>query len=514
MKNMMIPAVTLVLGVAAGSVASQQGWFASILPMSTAQAKLSAEAVGAETKTVEENKPLYWVAPMDPNYRRDKPGKSPMGMDLVPVYADGGEAEKAGTVKISPVVENNLGVRTAKVAFDPLISEVNTVGYISANEDSQWQLNSRVSGWVEKLYVKTAGEPVKKGQPLLRLYSPELVKAQEELVNALRLSQHKRLVSSAKLRLEALGMSERQINNLIRKRKVEQEVTFYARQDGYLSLLNIREGAYISPAKTLLEIVSLDSVWLKAELFESQSSLVAVGNKAEIQLDAFPGERWQGEVEFIYPELEAKSRTVTVRLRFPNEDKRLKPNMFAQVHLSSEAPAPSLLIPREALIRSGSIQRVVVALGEGKFRSVKVQAGRESGQQVEILDGLMPGQTVVTSAQFMLDSESSLSADFSRMEFGAQAMNHQNMNHGGMDHSQMNHGNMEQSGMNHQGMGHSKMDHSQMNHGDMGQSGMNHQGMDHSQMNHSMMTEPMELPAPTKDDEDLDWLDLDEETEQ
>jgi Cu(I)/Ag(I) efflux system membrane fusion protein len=214
-------------------------------------------------------------------------------------------------------------------------------------------------------------------------------------------------------------------------------------------------------------------------------------------------------VEFIYPELEAKSRTVTVRLRFPNEDKRLKPNMFAQVHLSSEAPAPSLLIPREALIRSGSMQRVVVALGEGKFRSVKVQAGRESGQQVEILDGLMPGQTVVTSAQFMLDSESSLSADFSRMEFGAQAMNHQNMNHGGMDHSQMNHGNMGQSGMNHQ-----SMDHSQMNHGNMGQSGMNHQGMDHSQMNHSMMAEPMELPAPTKDDEDLDWLDLDEETEQ
>ena len=537
MKTMMISALTLAVGVAVGSVATQQGLLNELMPMGSAQAKLSDHAtntdVAADTAAKVKNepsankKPLYWVAPMDPNYRRDKPGKSPMGMDLVPVYADGNEDEKAGTVKISPVVENNLGVRTAKVAFDPLISEVNTVGYLSVDEDSQWQLNSRVSGWVEKLYIKSAGEPVKKGQPLLRLYSPELVKAQEELINALRMSQHKNLISSAKRRLEALGMDKAQINTLVRKRRVEQEVTFYARQDGYLSQLNIREGAYISPAKTLLEVVSLDSVWLKAELFESQSSLVQVGSKAEIRLDAYPGERWQGEVDFIYPELDAKNRTVTVRLRFDNPDQQLKPNMFAQVSLMSEAPAPSLLIPREALIRSGSMERVVLALGEGKYRSVRVDAGRESGAQIEILDGLMPGQTVVTSAQFMLDSESSLTADFSRMEFGSQAMGHAGMNHGqmnheGMDHSSIGHGGMDHSGMNHsqmnhKGMDHSGMNHSQMNHEGMDHSGMNHgqmnhKGMDHSKMNHSMMSQqPMELPEPTKADEDLDWLDLDDE---
>ena len=504
MKTMIISALTLAVGVAVGSVATQQGLLNELMPVSSAQATLSGHSehndnpdVAADTSAKAENKPLYWVAPMDPNYRRDKPGKSPMGMDLVPVYADGNKDEKAGTVKISPVVENNLGVRTAKVAFSPLISEVNTVGYLSVDEDSQWQLNSRVSGWVEKLYIKSAGEPVKKGQPLLRLYSPELVKAQEELINALRMSQHKNLISSAKRRLEALGMDKAQINTLVRKRRVEQEVTFYARQDGYLSQLNIREGAYISPAKTLLEVVSLDSVWLKAELFESQSSLVQVGSKAEIRLDAYPGERWQGEVDFIYPELDAKNRTATVRLRFENPDQQLKPNMFAQVSLMSEAPGSSLLIPREALIRSGSMERVVLALGEGKYRSVRVDAGRESGAKIEILDGLMPGQTVVTSAQFMLDSESSLTADFSRMEFGSQAMGHAGMNHSGMNHSQMNH-----EGMDHSSMGQGGMNHNQMN----------HEGMNHSKMNHSMMSQqPMELPEPTKADEDLDWLNLDDE---
>ncbi len=522
MKTIMISALTLAIGVAVGSVATQQGLLSEIMPMSSAQAKLSAHSEHSGDSDVVTEKtakdkaepsvnkePLYWVAPMDPNYRRDKPGKSPMGMDLVPVYADGNKDEKAGTVKISPVVENNLGVRTAKVAFDPLISEVNTVGYLSVDEDSQWQLNSRVAGWVEKLYIKSAGESVKKGQPLLRLYSPELVKAQEELINALRMSQNQNqnLISSAKRRLQALGMDQAQINDLVRKRKVEQEVIFYARQDGYLSQLNIREGAYISPAKTLLEVVSLDTVWLKAELFESQSSLVQVGSKAEIRLDAYPGERWQGEVDFIYPELDAKNRTVTVRLRFENPDQQLKPNMFAQVSLMSDAPAPSLLIPREALIRSGSMERVVLALGEGKYRSVRVEAGRESGTQIEILDGLMPGQTVVTSAQFMLDSESSLTADFSRMEFGSQAMGRAGMNHGGMNHGQMNH-----EGMDHSSMGQGGMDHSGMNHGQMNHEGMDHSSMGKGKMNHSMMSQqPLELPEPTKADDDLDWLDLDDE---
>ncbi|WP_086479313.1 efflux RND transporter periplasmic adaptor subunit [Oceanospirillum sanctuarii] len=552
MTKRFIPVVTLLAGVIVGGSGVQY-----LLPqlhgISNAEAKVSDSGTVTTEKAADE--PLYWVAPMDPNYRRDKPGKSPMGMDLVPVYDDGNKDDAPGTVKISPAVENNLGVRTANVSFDNLVSRIHTVGTISPDEESQWQLNSRVSGWIEKLYVKAAGEPVKKGQPLFRLYSPELVKAQDELIGALRLSNGQAMVAAAKRRLKALGMNDAQIAQVANQRQSMQEVTFYARQEGYLSQLNIREGAFISPATSLLEVVSLDSVWLKAELFESQAGLVNVGDSARITLEAFPDQEWQGEVDFIYPELNGESRTLVVRLKIPNPGQTLRPNMFARVEMQSAAEAPTLLIPREALIRSGTLDRVVVALGDGRFRSVKVYAGRENGAQVEILDGLLPGQKVVTSAQFLLDSESSLTADLSRLAFSQQtdhsgmdhsAMGHGSMNHEGMDHSQMGHGSMNHEGMNHEGMdhsamghgamnhegmnhegmnhqgmnhegmdhsamGHGAMNHEGMNHEGMNHQGMNHEGMDHSQMGHGAMGTPAPLPAPTKDDEDLDWLDLEED---
>ena len=501
MSKRFIPVVTLLAGVIAGGAGVQY-----LLPqmhgISIAEAKISDSGTVASEKAADE--PLYWVAPMDPNYRRDKPGKSPMGMDLVPVFAnesdDGNKDDAPGTVKISPAVENNLGVRTAGVVFDNLVSRIHTVGAISPDEESQWQLNSRVSGWIEKLYVKAAGEPVKKDQPLFRLYSPELVKAQDELIGALRLSNGQAMVAAAKRRLKAMGMSEAQIAQVAKQRQSMQEVTFYARQEGYLSQLNIREGAFISPATALLEVVSLESVWLMAELFESQAGLVNVGDKARITLDAYPDQEWQGEVDFIYPELNGESRTLVVRLKIPNPGQTLRPNMFARVEMQSAAEAPTLLIPREALIRSGTLNRVVVALGDGRFRSVRVDAGRENGTQVEILDGLLPGQKVVTSAQFLLDSESSLTADLSRLAFSQQT-DHSGMNHQGMDHSAMGHGSMNHEGMNHSGMNHQSMNHE----------GMDHSAMGHGSMDHSTMGTPKPLPAPTKDDEDLDWLDLEED---
>lgn len=461
MNKRFLPVVTLLAGVVAGG-AGVQYLLPQIPGISPAEAKVSDATPATSEKAADE--PLYWVAPMDPNYRRDQPGKSPMGMDLVPVFANKGENgnndDAPGTVKISPAVENNLGVRSADVRFDNLVSRIHSVGTISPDEESQWQLNSRVSGWIEKLHIKAAGEPVKKGQPLFTLYSPELVKAQDELISALRLANGQSMAAAAKRRLKALGMNDAQIQKVARQRQSMQQVTFYARQEGYLSQLNIREGAYISPATTLLEVVSLDSVWLMAELFESQAGLVQVGDSARITLDAYPDQQWQGEVDFIYPELNGESRTLVVRLKIPNPGQTLRPNMFARVEMQSVAEAPTLLIPREALIRSGTLDRVVVALDEGRFRSVKVDAGRENGDQVEILDGLLPGQKVVTSAQFLLDSESSLTADLSRLAFSQQT-----------DHSVMN-----------------------------------HQGM-----NHGAMDTPAPLPAPTKEDEDLDWLDLEED---
>ena len=370
-------------------------------------------AVYAETEKAEP-KILYWVAPMDANYRRDKPGKSPMGMDLVAVYDETGEESEAGLVKISAAVENNLGVRTGSVVKDDFKIAINSLGTVQVNEDAIWQINSRVSGWIEKLYVKSLGIEVKKGQALFELYSPELVKAQESLFNAINLNRST-LISSSKARLQALGVSRGQINNIIKRKKVLQNITVYAPQKGTISELKLNEGAFISPATQVIKAVNLDSVWVDVEVFAAQVSLVKLGDKAIMSLDYFPGQEWLGQVDFIYPEMNANNRTLRVRLQFDNPTGQLKPNMFTSVTLTPELNKNVLQIPREAVIYAGNMNRVVLALGNGKFKSVLVNLGLENKDAVEVLSGLNEGQKIVTSAQFLLDSESSISADFDRM---------------------------------------------------------------------------------------------------
>mgnify|MGYP001229803684 CR=1 FL=1 len=361
-----------------------------------------------------EPKILYWVAPMDANYRRDKPGKSPMGMDLVPVYEEAGGESEAGLVKISAAVENNLGVRTGMVVNQPFNMAINTLGTVEANGDALWQINSRVSGWIEKLYVKSVGTEVKKGEPLFDLYSPELVKAQESLFNAINLNRSA-LITSSKARLQVLGVSKEQIERIIKRKKVSQNITIYAPQKGAISALNLNEGAFISPATQVIKGVNLDSVWVDVEVFAGQVSLVKLGDKASMSLDYFPGRKWDGQVDFIYPEMNANNRTLRVRLQFSNPNAELKPNMFANVILTPTMDNKRLQIPREAVIYAGNMNRVVLALGDGKFRSVVVNLGLENKDAVEVLSGLSEGQKIVTSAQFLLDSESSISADFERM---------------------------------------------------------------------------------------------------
>ncbi|WP_375748284.1 efflux RND transporter periplasmic adaptor subunit [Vibrio sp. HN007] len=369
-----------------------------------------------------EKEPLYWVAPMDPNYRRDAPGKSPMGMDLIPVYEEesGGSAKK-GTVKIDPAIENNLGVKTASASFNKLAPQIDTVGYINFDESRLWQTNSRVSGWVETLNVDAVGEKVSKGDVLFTLYSPELVKAQEELLNAYR-SGRKGLVNGARERLIALGLDKSQINQIAKRGRASQNVAIKAPADGVIAQLNIREGGYISPAQTVISAGPLDEVWIDVEVFERQSHWVGVGNNATMVLSAFPGRSWEGKVDFIYPILDAKTRTLRVRLKFANEDGALKPNMFASVALQAESEAPVLTIPRESVIRSGGMTRVVLSEGDGKYRSARIEVGREAGEVIEVLTGLTEDDKVVTSAQFMLDSESSQSADLARIN-GVEADN-------------------------------------------------------------------------------------------
>ncbi|MFT4994176.1 MAG: Cu(I)/Ag(I) efflux system membrane fusion protein [Paraglaciecola sp.] len=359
---------------------------------------------------------LYWVAPMDPNFRRDKPGKSPMGMDLVPVYAQqlGTDELSAGTVLISPNVENNLGVRTAVVEQKNLHIPIHTVGYVQYNEDKLVHIHPRVEGWIEKLYVKTAGQQVRFNQPLYALYSPQLVNAQEEYLLA-KNRNNPALISASQARLAALQMPKEAIAKLKSSNKVQQTVEFRAPQSGVVDNLNIRQGFYVKPGTTLMSIGDLDEVWVEAEIFERQAALVTTDLPVTMTLGYLPGKQWQGKLDYIYPTLNPLTRTVRVRLRFANQERLLKPNMFAQVTIHSDLHKPSLLVPREAVIRTGKQDRVVLALGEGQFKSIEVALGQLTSDFAQVLSGLKEGDRVVTSAQFLLDSESSISSDFKRM---------------------------------------------------------------------------------------------------
>lgn len=357
---------------------------------------------------------LYWVAPMDANYRRDEPGKSPMGMDLVPVYANEGSSE-AGVVKINPTVVNNLGVRTSQAKLGTLNRDIDTVGYIGFDEEKIFHVHTRVEGWVERLLVKTEGERVKKGQKLFEIYSPDLVNAQEEYLTALK-SRNQILIKASEKRLRLLGVEAQQIKRLTQTQKIRQRIDYFSEHSGFLNALNIREGMFVKPATDVLSIGQLDSVWVIAEVFEQQSGWIRQGQDVDMTVSALPGRSWNGKVDYIYPVLDANTRTLRVRVRFDNPDNLLKPNMYAQLKIHAATDQKTVYIPREALIRSGQMDRVVLSLGDGQYKSVVVKTGIESDNSVEILEGLQKGDMVVTSAQFLIDSESSITAEFERME--------------------------------------------------------------------------------------------------
>jgi len=380
----------------------------------TANDAMENNAGDKNALTKKERKVMYWVAPMDANFRRDKPGKSPMGMELVPVYDDG---EDSAVVKINPAVVNNLGVRTAEVEQGRLGRLINTVGYVSYDESKLSHVHARTDGWIEKLYVYSEGEEVKKGDILYELYSPTLVNAQEEYLQAIR-SGNKALQEASFARLEALDISKSQINELRRSRKARQTIDVYAPQDGIVARLSVRKGMYIKPATELMSLADLSSVWLLADVFEKQTAWIKKGNPADVRLSYLPGREWEGKVEYIYPALDKKTRTLKVRLRFNNPGEALKPNMFANVRIYGGFKNDITYMPREALIRTGDEERVIISLGEGRFSSRVVVAGMESGDWVEIKEGLNPDEKVVVSGQFLIDSEASTRASVMRMGEG------------------------------------------------------------------------------------------------
>lgn len=364
-----------------------------------------------------ERQPLYWVAPMDKNYRRDKPGLSPMGMDLVPVYEEDLQGGDEGVVKISPMVINNLGVRTEAVTKGAIDLPINTVGYIDFDEDKLSHIHSRVDGWIEVLNVNSSGDSVTKGQTLYELYSPALVNAQEEYLAVLR-SGNKTLKQASRSRLLSLGLSNQQVQRLEKRKVVDQRIKVTADRDGFVKDLKVRQGMFIKPATEVMSIGSLSSVWVIAEVFERQASWVKPGQIVEMRTEAVPGKQWSGEVDYLYPELDSITRTLRVRIKVDNHALVLKPNMYVDLTLFAPVSAEALSIPREALIKGGRHNRVVRVLGDGAFKSVLVDVGIESNGRVQILEGLQEGDLVVTSAQFLIDSESNIDAEIARIASG------------------------------------------------------------------------------------------------
>ena len=308
-----------------------------------------------------------------------------------------------------------MGVRTALVERNKLWRRIDTVGYVDFDENKISHIHIRSQGWIQKLIVHSEGERVKKGQLLFELYSPELVNAQDDYVQAMK-SGSQFLLNASRERLLALGISEQQIREIKKNRRSEQFVRVYAPQDGIVAKLLVREGMYISPSMEAMSLANLSSIWILAEVFESQANWVQDNQPADVTLSYVPGRTWEGKVEYIYPSLNQQTRTLKVRLAFNNPDEALKPNMFAKVTIYGGPKQDVVIIPREALIRSGGETRVILKSGKGRFQPRQVVVGIESGDWIEIQAGLQAGDTVVTSGQFLIDSEASLKASLQRMQ--------------------------------------------------------------------------------------------------
>lgn len=410
--------ITLVIAIAV-VIFIQPTLFSSAA--NTGNSDLEAKAsTSTNLESRSEPKILYWVAPMDANFRRDQPGKSLMGMDLVPVYENKG-GQESGVVKISAAVSNNLGVKTAKAQFKYPTLSFNSSGQVGYSKEQMAHLHARSSGWVEKIFIKDIGEYVEQGQALYGIYSLDFIDAQKDFLRALN-THNDSLMRAAKNRLKALRIDNRVIAELKKTKSVNQVTTFYAPQSGYVEQLNINEGMYVKPENILLSIVNLSQLTVDVEL-EHQHAAWLSQYPGDITWtftsDLMPTQHWQGKLAYVYPMLSETLRTLRVRLWLDNSTQLLKPKMWLNLKGDITAKEKTLLIPSQALIRTENKTRVVMASineDEGLFKSVEVTIGRLFNGQVEILSGLQVGDEVVTSAQFLIDSESNIDSDLQRLE--------------------------------------------------------------------------------------------------
>lgn len=429
MTRMSLTASIVVVLLAAGGGFLTARFTQSTLPSSeTTNAPLAQPAID------------YWVAPMDPNYRRDEAGKSPMGMDLIPIYKVDGVQNTGDktSLQIDPSVINNIGVRIEPVLQGVFNRPLHTVGIVTIDEEKQSDIHVRSEGWVEKLIVKSEGEKVAKGAVLFQIYSPALSTAQSEYLQALRLNQ-RGLKDAARDRLRALGMTHQQIEHIRQSGKPTRRVDITAPQSGTVLVHQVREGMFVKPETLTMRLVDLSSVWVIANIFENQMAQVKLGQRVHMTVPAAPTKKWSGAVDYIYPSVEVATRTVKIRLRFANDAGDLKLNAFAKVKIDVAPIEDALTVPLSAVIRTSTQDRVILALGEGRFRPAQVELGFEQEGRIQVLAGLKRGEQVVTSGQFLIDSEASLEPSLLRLVAPKQSTPDNAMGHP-LSHDTMNKG--------------------------------------------------------------------------
>jgi len=395
---------------------------------SESAARAPSPAPAASPIPPREKKVLYWTDPMTPGYRSDKPGKSPfMDMDLVPVYADDDGVEGSSTIRISQEKQQAIGVRVGKAEMRDLTKTIRTVGRVTFDETLQAQVHAKFEGYVERLDVDYTGKAVRRGQPLLSIYSPELLATQEEYLIAVRARRQLQkstnpevarggvdLYESARQRLLLWDISPREIAELERTRKPRKALTLYSPVDGVVLSKNAVQGGRVMPADTLFEIAGIRRVWVLADVYESEMPFVALGQTARMSLSYLPGRTWTGKVSFIAPVLDEKTRTVKVRVQLENADGSLKPEMYADVVL--ERPLGRVVtVPDGAVLSTGTRSLVFVAKGDGRFEPRAVIPGARVDGVSEIREGIRAGEEVVTQANFLIDSESRLKAALTGM---------------------------------------------------------------------------------------------------
>jgi RND family efflux transporter MFP subunit len=389
---------------------------------------------------------LYWVDPMHPAYKSDKPGIAPdCGMKLEPVYADGGAAAvstganlkpasandistmEVGTVQITPEKQQLIGVKYEQVELGGGSRTIRAVGKVAIDETRIGHVHTKVEGWIDKVFVDFTGKLVKKGQPMLTIYSPDMLASQRELLLAAKaktimrdsalpsgFDQSESLLQATRRRLELWDLSEAQIDQVLRTGEPIKNITVYSPMTGYITDRKAFPQVKVMPDTDLYTIVDLSRVWIMADVFEYEAPNIHVGETARVSLQALPGKSFTARIDYVQPEVDPMTRTLKVRLNMDNPGVMLKPDMYADIEFRVNIPS-KLTVPADAVLNAGERKTVFVDRGNGYFEPRQVKTGEREGDRIQILSGLSQGERIVTSGNFLIDSESQMKAAASGM---------------------------------------------------------------------------------------------------